>query len=153
MGAPHESSSSSSQFSLSSSQQPSIPCGLQHGSRCLSQHSMRHLSQHLPQPPEFTIVYAMTSSSLTGVTGSSLSMTSSHGLGHFSTALYRTSTFKHDPGCSVAGNGLFTSFHCLLLHFKATRVTCNWHSPMLQIAIVRSPRQPSLTPPMHSEPV
>ena len=76
-----------------------------------------------------------------------------HALGHFSVALYRISTLKHDPGRSVAGNGLLMSFQWLLLRLKATLVTCRSQSPTLQIAIVRSPRQHSLTPPMHVDPV
>ncbi len=45
------------------------------------------------------------------------------------------------------------SFQCLLWRLKATLVTWRSQSPTLQIAIVRSPRQHSLTPPMHVEPV
>src|SRR5215203_4990548 len=99
------------------------------------------------------MVYAMTSSVLTGVTGSSLVITSSHARGHFSVALYLISTLKHDPGCRTAGNGLLTSFQCLLGRLKATLVTWSWQSPALQMAIVRSPRQHCFTPPMHVEPV
>src|SRR5947209_19007719 len=80
-------------------------------------------------------------------------MTNSQALGHFSVALYRINTLKHEPGCSVAGNGLLINFQCLLLRLKATLVTCSLQSPTLQIEIVRSPTQPSFTPPMHVEPV
>src|SRR5678816_133977 len=45
------------------------------------------------------------------------------------------------------------SFQCLLLRLNATLLTCSLQSPTLQIAIVRSPRQHSFTPPMHVEPV
>ena len=130
-----------------------MACALQHTSWCLSQHPLRQSSQHLLQPHGLTTVYAITSRVFTGVTGSSLVMTSSHALGHFSVALYRISTVRHDPGCSVAGNGLFTSFQCLLFRLNATLVTCSLQSPTLQIAIVRSPRQHAFTPPMQVEPV
>src|SRR6185436_10430251 len=63
------------------------------------------------------------------------------------------STLRHEPGCNVAGNGLLMSFQCLLLRLKATLVTCSLQSPTLQIAIVRSPRQHSFTPPMQVDPV
>ena len=53
----------------------------------------------------------------------------------------------------VAGNGLLISFQCLLGRLKATLVTWSWQSPTLQIAMVRSPRQHSFTPPMQVEPV
>src|SRR5262245_27334162 len=95
----------------------------------------------------------MTSRIFTGVFGSSLVMTSSQALGHLSVALYRIKTLRHEPGCSVAGNGLLINFQCLLLRLNATLNTCSLQSPTLQIAIVRSPRQPSFTPPMHVEPV
>src|SRR5215203_5564912 len=95
----------------------------------------------------------MTSSVFTGVTGSSLVMTSSHARGHFSVALYRMSTLRHDPGCRTAGNGWLINFHGLLGRLKATLVTWSWQSPTLQMAMVRSPRQHSFTPPMHVEPV
>src|SRR5438874_2682043 len=45
------------------------------------------------------------------------------------------------------------SFQCLLFRLNATLVTCRLQSPTLQMAIVRSPRQHSLTPPMHVDPV
>ena len=64
----------------------------------------------LLQPQVLRIVYAITSRVFTGVIGSSLVMTSSQDLGHFSVALYRIRTLRHEPGCSVAGNGLLISF-------------------------------------------
>src|ERR1700677_5287061 len=62
-------------------------------------------------------------------------------------------TLRHDPGCRVAGKGLLTSFQCGLSCLKATLDTCSWHSPTLQIAIVRSLRQQAFTPPKNAEPV
>jgi len=47
---------------------------------------------------------------LTGMFGSSLLISSSHDRGHFSAAMYRTTRFMHEPGWSVAGNGLLMSF-------------------------------------------
>src|SRR5580700_217696 len=90
---------------------------------------------------------------LTGVTGSSLEMTSSQARGHFSVALYRTTTPKHEPGRSVCGNGLLTSFQCLCFRLSTTPVTCKLHSPMLQIESVRSAAQQAFTPPKQREPV
>lgn len=95
----------------------------------------------------------MTSRTFTGVEGSSLVITNSQHLGHFSVALYRIKTLRHEPGCSVAGNGLLTNFQCLLFRLNATLVTCSLQSPTLQIAMVRSPAQHAFTPPMHVEPV
>ena len=95
----------------------------------------------------------MTSRIFTGVIGSSLVITNSQHLGHFSVALYRIKTLRHEPGRSVAGNGLLINFQCLLLRLNATLVTCRSQSPTLQIEMVRSPRQHDFTPPMHVEPV
>src|SRR4029077_16329417 len=75
-------------------------------------------------------------------------MTNSQHLGHFSVALYRIKTLRHEPGCSVAGNGLLINFQCLLLRLNATLVTRSWQSPTLHIEMVRSPRQHAFTPPM-----
>src|SRR5258708_35518367 len=80
-------------------------------------------------------------------------MTNSQHLGHFSVALYRIKTLRHEPGGSVAGNGLLINFQCLLLRLNATLVTRSWQSPTLHIEMVRSPRQHAFTPPMHVEPV
>src|SRR5580693_5659745 len=90
---------------------------------------------------------------LTGVMGSSLVMTSSLATGHFSSALYRTTTPRDDPGCSVAGNGLLINFQKQLLRFKPTLFTCRAQSPTLQMVTVRSARQQAFTPPKHSDPV
>src|ERR1035441_3566475 len=95
----------------------------------------------------------MTSRIFTGVIGSSLVMTNSQHLGHFSVALYRIRTLRHEPGCSVAGNGLLINFQCLLLRLNATLVTYSLQSPTLQIEMVRSPAQHAFTPPMQVEPV
>src|SRR5712691_8398597 len=60
---------------------------------------------------------------------------------------------RHEPGCSVAGNGLLTSFQCGFFRLNLTLETCRGHSPTLQMASVRSARQHAFTPPKQSEPV
>src|SRR6516165_5973573 len=62
-------------------------------------------------------------------------------------------TPRHEPGCSVAGNGLLTSFQCLLFRLNATLETWSLQSPTLQIAMVRSTRQQAGTAPKIVEPV
>src|ERR1700733_14192212 len=62
-------------------------------------------------------------------------------------------TARHEPGCSIAGKGLLTSFQCLLLRLNATLDTCSLQSPTLQIEIVRSTRQQAGTAPKIAEPV
>jgi len=46
--------------------------------------------------------------------------------------------FRHDPGGSVAGNGLLISFQWRLFRLNFTLETWRWHSPTLQMAITRS---------------
>src|ERR1035438_10898269 len=60
---------------------------------------------------------------------------------------------KHDPACSVAGNGLLRIVQCELFRLNPTEVTCSCQSPTLQIAIVRSAQQCAFTPPSEVEPV
>src|SRR5579864_4666951 len=62
-------------------------------------------------------------------------------------------TARHEPGCSVAGNGLLISLQWRLLRLKITLETCSRQSPALQIEIVRSSRQQARTPPKKVEPV
>src|ERR1700678_416295 len=61
-------------------------------------------------------------------------------------------TPRHEPGCSVAGNGLLTSLQCRLLRLNATLDTCSLQSPTLQIEMVRSTRQQAGTAPKMVEP-
>src|SRR5208283_1260673 len=88
-----------------------------------------------------------------GVIGSSLSMTSSQHRGHFSVALYRMTTHRHEPGYNVAGKGLLINFQWWFLRLNATLVTCRAHWPTLQMDIVRSAQQQAVTPPKFVEPV
>src|SRR5215470_7482381 len=60
---------------------------------------------------------------------------------------------RHEPGCSVAGNGLLSSFQRRLLRRKCTLVTLRAQSPVLQIDRVRSAQHPAFTPPNVVEPV
>src|SRR5579863_7787776 len=62
-------------------------------------------------------------------------------------------TARHEPGWSVAGNGLLISFRWRFLRLKCTLETCSLQSPTLQIEIVRSSRQHAGTPPKKVEPV
>ena len=97
-------------------------CALQHPAWVLSQHPLRQSSQPLLQPQRVPgIVYAMTSSIFTGVTGSSLAITSSHARGHLSVALYRMSTLRHEPGCSVGGERIVDQLPVLALALEARR--------------------------------
>ena len=98
-------------------------------------------------------VQAITSTSLLGVCGSSLSITSSQGAGSLWVALYRITTSRHEPGCSVAGNGLWMSLQCRLLCSNATFVTCRSQSPTLQTVMVRKARRQHFTPPKYADPV
>src|ERR1700722_15406672 len=82
--------------SSSSSQQSG---GQQHFSSCPSlQEPLRQSSQQFlhPQPPQ--IVKANSSRILTGIVGSSLVITSSQHLGHLSSALYRMTRLRQEPG-------------------------------------------------------
>src|ERR1700691_1497217 len=62
-------------------------------------------------------------------------------------------TARHEPGCSVAGNGLSSSFQRRLLCLKCTLATCSAQPPVLQIDRVRSAQHPGLTPPIVVDPV
>ena len=74
-------------------------------------------------------------------------------LGHCSVALYRITRFRHEPGCSVAGNGLLTNFQCRFFRLNFTLDTCRQHSPTLHTETVRSAQVHAGTPPKHVEPV
>src|SRR5208337_95059 len=60
---------------------------------------------------------------------------------------------RHEPGRSVAGNGLLINFQCRFLRENATLETCSLQSPTLQIQITRSSRQHACTQPKNVEPV
>src|SRR5450759_1571537 len=60
---------------------------------------------------------------------------------------------RHDPACSVAGNGLLRIVQCEFFRLNPTELTWSLQSPTLQIAIVRSAQQCAFTPPNEVVPV
>src|ERR1700722_20688981 len=61
-------------------------------------------------------------------------------------------TGRHEPGCSVAGKGLFSNLQCRLLRLNRTLVTRRAQSPVLQTERVRSAQQHAFTPPKVVDP-
>src|ERR1700716_3038683 len=62
-------------------------------------------------------------------------------------------TLRQEPGCRIAGKGLFINFQWRLLRLKATLLTCSLQSPTLLTEIVRSAQQQAVTPPKEVEPL